>query len=161
MALAHNIMVRNLNAIYLQAPQITTSKDITDFIIFAQTVCETIHHHHAGEEQWFFPDVEAYSGVAGIMDGNLAQHKAFESGFEQLNKYLETVTVETFNGVEVQRLVNSFGAVLAEHLKDEIQTLLQLDQYGGDKLLKAWDTLEKKAIDSIGDKVCFSFSFLA
>jgi hypothetical protein len=51
MALAHNIMVRNLNAVYLQAPNITKKDDIADFIVFVQTLCEEIHHHHSGEEE--------------------------------------------------------------------------------------------------------------
>ena len=36
MALAHNIMVRNLNAIYLQAEGVKEPKDIADFLIFCR-----------------------------------------------------------------------------------------------------------------------------
>ena len=55
MCLAHNIMIRNLNAIYLQCEQVTKPEDVTDFIRFCQVVLEAIHTHHDHEEQLFFP----------------------------------------------------------------------------------------------------------
>lgn len=87
------------------------------------------------------------------MDGNLQQHKAFESGLTELDGYLKDVTPETYDGVKLRGIIDRFGPALAAHLADEIGTLLELDVYGGDKLLQAWNELDKKAIANIGDKV--------
>jgi hypothetical protein len=42
---------------------------------------------------------------------------------------------------------------LATHLNDEILTLLALEKYGGDKLMKVWKDLEKKSLDGAIDLV--------
>jgi hypothetical protein len=156
MALAHNIMVRNLNAIYLQASNITSPKDIADFLVFCQTCYEAIHHHHHCEEEFFFPWIEDYTGEKGIMETNMEQHKAFEAGLEKFKEYAYNVTPETYDGEKLKGIIDGFGPALTAHLSDEIQTLLGLDKYGGEKLEKAWHELDKKAIDGIEDKVWYS-----
>jgi hypothetical protein len=118
-----------------------------------ETCYEAIHHHHSVEEEYFFPWIEEYSGEKGIMEVNIEQHKAFEAGVEKFKEYVFSVTPETYNVEQLKGIIDEFGPALAVHLSDEIQTLLSLDKYGGDKLAKTWGKLDKKAIESIEDNV--------
>lgn len=152
MAMAHNVMVRNLNSIYLQAANIHLPADIRDFIIFCQTVRETIHHHHSAEELVFFPAVAAYTGDENIMGVNLEQHKAFETGLEEFGEYVKTVKPEEFDGMKLKSIIEGFGEALSIHLTEEIPTLLALDKFGDAKLQIAWDGLAREARNSIVDK---------
>jgi len=153
MALAHNIMVRNLNAIYLQAQGVSKPSDITDFIVFCQMVYETIHHHHHLEETIFFPMVANYTGVQGIMDGNLEQHHAFEDGLNKFKDYIYGTTFEQYDGKVLKEIIDTFGPALETHLADEIQTLLGLEKYGGERLLNVWHDFDKEILKQMGDKV--------
>jgi hypothetical protein len=103
----------------------------------------------------FFPEIEASTGVKGIMNTSLEQHKTFESGFKALESYVKDVTPATYDGEEVRRLTNLFGNVLSVHLTSEIDSLLELDKYGGEKLLQTWNAFEKKMQKMPMDKVCF------
>lgn len=49
-----------------------------------------MHHHHDAEEKEFFPSIETISGVEGLMEQNVEQHRAFTPGFEQFEKYCRT-----------------------------------------------------------------------
>jgi hemerythrin-like domain-containing protein len=149
MSLAHNTFIRNLNSIYLQAPNIILPLDIRDFLIFCQTFIETIHHHHKSEEKYFFPAIEEYTGLKGLMEVNVHQHEAFEPGFDKFTEYVGAVTPEEFDGKKLIKIIDSFGEVLTEHLNDEINTLLGLEEYGGEKLRAAWDFLEKKVLGEL------------
>ena len=95
--------------------------------------------------------IEEYSGEKGIMEINLEQHKAFEAGVENFNEYLRTATPETYDGKKLKAIIGDFGPALTVHLTDEIQSLLMLDKYGGDKLAKAYAYLDKKVLETIGD----------
>jgi hemerythrin-like domain-containing protein len=76
MALGHNAIIRGLNSIYLQAPNITP-KDNTDFINYAKCWHEVLNGHHEMEETHLFPAIEAKTGEKGIMAGNVEQHRQF------------------------------------------------------------------------------------
>lgn len=154
MSFAHNIMFRTLNAVTLQYYQLTALTDITDFLTYCQCFHEMVHSHHHHEETYFFPAIEAYSGVKGIMDTNLAQHHAFEEGLKRFKEYVYSVKAEGWDREEFKRILESFTPALVKHLREEIQTLLALDKYGGEKLKKAWDDMEKKILDGTMDMVC-------
>lgn len=153
MALAHGLIVRNLNAVYLQAEGVSNPQDTKDFLLFSQLVIEEIHLHHSFEEQYLFPWIAEYTGEQGIMEVNVAQHHAFEKGLKNFKGYINNSTPATYDGKEMKRLLDEFGPVLSEHLTDEIGTLLGLDKYGGDRLMAAWVKLEKIILSSVGDKV--------
>jgi hemerythrin-like domain-containing protein len=155
MCLAHNLLLRWLNAIYLQAPHVKSPTDVSDFITYAQVWHETIHHHHAMEEEYFFPWIEAYSGEKGIMDKNVQQHEAFHKGLKEFGEYVHNVKVEEYDGMRLRGIVDAFGEALTLHLKEEIKTLLGLERFGGEKLSKTWDELEKKVQSDMKDMVCF------
>jgi hemerythrin-like domain-containing protein len=153
MTLAHNLLLRNLNAIYLQATGVKEPADIADFITMCQIWWETVHHHHSTEEELFFPVIEEYTGEKGLMEVNVNQHAAFEAGVERFKVYVFKVTPETYDGKIVKEIIKDFGPVLHKHLTEEIDSLLALDKFGGDKLEKTYRELDAKIVASITDKV--------
>jgi hemerythrin-like domain-containing protein len=154
MSLAHNLMVRTLNAIYLQCDGVSKPEDVKDFILFCQCAIEEIGIHHRLEESDLFPAIAEYTGEKEIMETNIAQHHAFEVGLKKFQEYIYAATFETYDGKVVKAMVQEFGGILAVHLADEIPTLLGLDKYGGEKLLGAYKKMEKTMFANLGDKVC-------
>jgi hemerythrin-like domain-containing protein len=74
MALSHNVIIRGLNSIYKQAPQIAL-EDAADFIAYAKCWHEALDAHHTMEETTLFPQIEEKTGEKGIMDVNVDQHR--------------------------------------------------------------------------------------
>ena len=153
MTLAHNIFIRNLNAIYLQCAHVNEPTDITDLLTFCKAFYLALHHHHWGEEQFFFPAVEAYTKVPGIMEANVNDHQAFDAGLEKFHDYVTTVKPEEYDAVTFKGLLDGFAVVLERHLRAEIETLLALDKYGGKELKKAWDDLESAVMKDMKNQV--------
>jgi len=124
MALVHNMMIRGLNAIYLQAPHIT-AKDENAFSRFILYWYQLLHVHHSGEETDFFPHIEQLTGVAGLMGNNVAQHEVFHAGVDALRDFAQAVADKQapYDGARVVTLIDAFGAALAQHLTDEIPTI--------------------------------------
>jgi hypothetical protein len=145
MALAHNMLLRGLNSIYHQAPWVKP-EDAKSFLKYVDLWCDVVQTHHDGEEDNFFPYVERATGVPGVMDGNLAQHKAFHGGMEALAACAKTGLADPaqFDGKPMVAIIDGFGPQLREHLADEVQTLLDLSKYG-DKLSGIADALEADA----------------
>jgi hypothetical protein len=85
------------------------------------------------------------------MSGNVEQHKQFHDGFEAMETYLHAVKdgKEKYNGLKLRGIIDSFGNVLAVHMSDEIDTLLELSKYE-DKC--NWNTLFKKKNEEIMKK---------
>ena len=156
MCFAHNIIFRTLNAIALQYAQLTLPTDISDFLVYCQCFHEAVHEHHHHEETDFFPVIEAYTGEKGIMDTNLEQHHAFEEGLKRFGEYVYSVKAEEWDRERFKGLLDSFLPALTTHLREEIQTLLDLDKYGGEKLKKAFSDMEKKILNGPLDAVCFT-----
>jgi len=93
------------------------------------------------------------------MEANVIQHRAFEKGLKKFEEYITSATPETYDGKKVKKAVNGFGQILAVHLSDEIQTLIGLEKYGGDKLADPWEKFNKKILeDVIKDKVYLSLN---
>lgn len=160
MCLAHNVMVRNLNAIHLQCEQVSKPEDVTDFILFCQTSLEEIHTHHQTEEEFFFPQVAEYTGEKNIMEANITQHHAFEKGLKEFEAYIYNAKPENYNGKEVKTMLDRFGEILVVHLSDEIQTLLALERYGGKKLGPIWAKFNERILAQVKDRVRCSFSLV-
>ncbi len=145
MALVHNIVIRGLNSIYLQAPHIRPA-DEKPFCRYIACWYTLLHGHHNGEETMFFPAVEEMTGVKGIMDTNIDQHNAFHDGIEGLKAYADAVVADTekYEGSRVVALIDDFGSPLLQHLADEIPTILSLRQYG-DKMAGLPKLFEEEA----------------
>lgn len=135
MALAHNIIIRGLNSVYVQAPYVKAA-DQHVFLLYARNLFGMLAIHHDSEEETIFPAVEEMAGERGIMATNVAQHHAFHGGIEALLAYTKTVLdgEQPYNGRRIVELIDAFGAVLIEHLTDEIQTLLDLRRFGTEKM---------------------------
>ena len=89
------------------------------------------------------------------MEVNLQQHKAFDAGAEKFKEYVFGTSPESYDAKELKRVIDEFGPALTVHLAAEIQTLLGLDKYGADKLAETWKKMDKIALDTIKEKVCF------
>jgi hypothetical protein len=154
MALVHNVMIRGLNSIYLQAPHIKPA-DEKSFCKYVALWWTTLHGHHSGEEAMFFPYVEKVTGVAGIMDTNIEQHKAFHDGLDNLKAYADAVIAgqDKYEASRVLALIDDFGPALLQHLSDEIPTILGLRKYG-DKLAGLPQLFQEEA-DKTGVSNCF------
>ncbi|KAK0712359.1 hemerythrin HHE cation binding domain-containing protein [Lasiosphaeria miniovina] len=135
MALVHNMMIRGLNAIYLQAQHIKQSeqKDFCKFIINWHLL---LHLHHGNEEDQIFPIIEKMAGVTGIMEVNVEQHHAFHDPLDKFIAYTNDVIAgkQKYDGAVVVASIDEFGPLLVTHLADEIPTLLALRQYGLEKM---------------------------
>lgn len=145
MALIHNVFIRILNCIYLQAPNIcpSNSKDVSDFAIFMHAWCVTIHEHHGNEEKYFFPWLEKAIGREGFMEKNVEQHHAFNLGLDKFESYVQALREkkEEFDGKKVISLIDGFGTTLTDHLKDEIMTLEALEEFEEVIDWKAWNQM--------------------
>lgn len=135
MSLVHNMVIRGLNSIYLQAPRVSQN-DVLSFLQYALAWWALVNVHHTGEETDFFPYLEDATGQKGLMDVNVDQHHAFRDGLQSFKTYMEDCVAgtQTFEGNKVVGIIDEFGKVLVTHLTDEIPTLLQLREVGMDKL---------------------------
>ncbi|KFH47167.1 hypothetical protein ACRE_019750 [Hapsidospora chrysogenum ATCC 11550] len=161
MSIVHNCLIRGINAIYLQAPNVSargTSKDKLDFANFAWQWCVSLEEHHESEEQLFFPEMEELTGVPGLMDGNVEEHKLFHHGFEDVMAYLGRVKggEEDLDGDRLRGMIDGFMPTLREHLEREIDTLTALDEYA-DKC--DWPTWFKGKADKMMMEKMSSASF--
>lgn len=145
----HNMILRGLNSIYLQAPHITPA-DEKPFCRYVLGWYNLLHSHHSGEEADFFPTVENMTGVKGLMDNNVDQHKAFHDGMDSLKAFADAVVAdkEKYDASRLVALIDDFGPALTQHLGDEIPTILSLRQYGEKMagLPKAFDKEGEKAM---------------
>lgn len=158
MALAHNGILRGLNSIYLQAPHIPREDlaAVRDFLTYCQCWGESMQHHHDAEEENFFPSIERISGVEGIMERNIEQHRAFTPGFENFQEYCRTCLPKDYDGGKMRNLIDGFAEPLTQHLHDEIETLRALDKYDSERVRQAYKQLEKilMATDNVRSLIC-------
>lgn len=158
MANVHNLFIRGLNSICIQAPNITQPADVADFMLYVKAWGDSVHHHHSGEETLFFPQIEALAreaGIVGFMDKNLDQHHLFEPKLQETIKYTQEVRAGTkkYSSVELLALVDGFAPILTQHLHDEVESLLGLEKCDGKKLKKIMvDAAEEgaKTADPVG-----------
>jgi hemerythrin-like domain-containing protein len=141
----HNALLRGLNAIYLQCPQVTELSDTADFMLYVKAWGDLVHHHHNLEETILFPEIENLAKKAGkaqaVMATNLDQHHKFEAGLLHTIKYAGDVLdgrVE-YNSTELKGLIDGFASELTQHLHDEIETLTGLEDLDGFEVKKHMD----------------------
>jgi hypothetical protein len=155
MSLAHNGIIRGLNSLYLQAPHLPPRDVATarDFLTYCQCWSESMHHHHDAEEEIYFPAIESITGVTGLMEQNIEQHRAFTPGFEAFETYCRTCPPEEFDGRKLRSLVEGFAEPLVKHLHEEIETLRALDGYDSTRLREAYKAFVKSLMAT--DNVSF------
>jgi len=155
MALVHNMIIRGLNSIYLQAPNIKEKKDISDFLTYMYSWSLLVHMHHDNEESMIFPLLEKNIGIDGYMEKNVDQHKLFGPGLTAFDNYVRDVRAgeAQFDGVKVQATINTFGEVFTQHLTEEISTFLDLEQFAEKIDWPYWNKkMQEKAVKE-GDTV--------
>jgi hemerythrin-like domain-containing protein len=145
MANAHNSLLRILNAIHKQAPFVSNPKDIQDFLQYCKYWCMWITEHHDSEEKYLFPWLEEASGEKGLMDGNIAQHLAFEKGCKDFETYVTNTTIQDYDGLEIQRIIDSFGQAFSKHMHEEIDSLKDLERFGD----KKWREIYDRFVDAL------------
>ncbi|KAN0074130.1 hypothetical protein V8E54_008067 [Elaphomyces granulatus] len=135
MALTHNIIIRGLNASFNQCLSVSPkTKEAQDFLLFNQCLFEILHDHHTVEEEHMFGAIEKFTGVPGIMDKNLEEHKDFQEGLEKYRQYIYETDATDYDGQTLQALLEGFGKTMEVHLHNEIPTLLDLKDYDAAKL---------------------------
>lgn len=166
MALVHNLILRSLNAIVLQAPHITGA-DIAPFTRFILAWHTMITIHHSGEEALFFPAIERMSGVVGVMDKEKGEHEQFHAGLDALKGYVDAVVKgeEAWDGGRVVEIAEGFGGVLRGHLSGEVQSLEGLRRFGEERMSGVMKAAEEEAEAGMVSSLFslslsyFSFSF--
>lgn len=146
----HNVLIRGLNSIYLQAPHIQPA-DEKSFCKYIIGWHGRLHSHHTGEERLFFPAIERLSGVKGIMDGNVEQHRVFHDGVDELKACVEHMLngKTKYDGGKIVAIIDGFGSALTRHLADEIPTILSLKQYGKEKMGPLNKVVEQEAGEAV------------
>jgi len=154
MALIHNILLRGLNCIYLQATNVKKPEDISDFMAFCDAWSCTLHSHHNTEETVYFPLLEEQSQEKGVMARNHAEHETFLPGLLTFDEYISDVKADakSYDGSRIIGLVEDFGPALEAHLQNEIGLLEGLekdDQIDWDLLGKTMAKHSKKVADRV------------
>ncbi|GFF58710.1 hypothetical protein IFM46972_11184 [Aspergillus udagawae] len=145
MALAHNVILRSINASYNQCLSVRPgTPEATDFLIFNQCIFEFVKTHHDVEEEHLFPDIAKLTGVAGIMEGNVQEHRDFEAGMEKFRQYVYDTPADRYDGTKLQAILDEFGKPLEKHMHNEISTLLNLKDYDAVKLKEVIASLGKQ-----------------
>ncbi|RDW65618.1 hypothetical protein BP5796_10310 [Coleophoma crateriformis] len=130
MALVHNVVLRGLNCIYLQAPNVTDPKDIADFMLFCDAWSCVLHSHHLTEETVYFPLLEGQCQEKGVMSRNHAEHEAFLPGLLRFDAFVSRVkdSGEPYDAAELIKIIDTFGGALERHLHHEIEGLVGLEK---------------------------------
>jgi hemerythrin-like domain-containing protein len=149
MALAHNMFIRGLNSIYLQAPLIHEPKDAADLFIFCKAWIMVIELHHKAEETTLFKDLEKYTYDDNLFASERDQHVHIHEGLDRFRKYITETKPEAYQWNDLESVLDSFSAVLKTHLTDEIEVLLKLRDTSvtDDELKTAWKHTEDTAKD--------------
>lgn len=74
------------------------------------------------------------------MARNVEQHEAFQPALETFGKYAQDCLdkVQTFDSKHFVALIDGFGSILNTHLKEEVDSLLELGKYNVPELKKAY-----------------------
>jgi hypothetical protein len=135
MALAHNVILRSMNASINQCLYVLPGTvEAHDFMKFNQSVFEVLKLHHDVEEEYMFQEIERLTGVPGLMDQNLQEHKDFQDGLGQFRKYVFGTSADNYDGQTLKALLEACGGTVEKHLHDKIPTLLNLQKYDASRV---------------------------
>jgi hemerythrin-like domain-containing protein len=141
MACAHNTFLQGVNAMVYHAHRIQENQ-VQDFMVFCIALVGLIHHHHDGEEEFLFPELEKKLGE-GALHANVDQHAEFLPQLHDFEEYITAIQngKQQYNGDEFVGKIGSFSDKLVQHLNDEIPTIESkyLEKHFTRKELKAID----------------------
>ena len=164
MCVVHNIIIRGLNSIYIQANHVK-SEDYKAFVGYCLSWHRFVSHHHYSEETGFFTPLQEMLGPS-VMAESVEEHRAFHDGLDAYHAYLLSLSgrENDFDGKMLIEIVDSFSATLTKHLNNEIGALLDLQRIERDELIaKAWSDALQKGLSTLrlSDFVTmFPFSFV-
>ncbi|KAH8831596.1 hypothetical protein DL96DRAFT_1706022 [Flagelloscypha sp. PMI_526] len=123
MTVIHNLIIRAINSLLYHAPKITSS-EVPAFMKYSHAFIQTVHHHHANEEELYFPMLEEKLGK-GYMNENIAGHEAFHTSFDAFTALCDRVAAHPskWDASTFIASVKSFSEPLTKHLAEEITTL--------------------------------------
>lgn len=146
MAHAHNLFLRGLNSVYLQAPMVKQKQDVEDLFIFCRAWIIGVKHHHGIEETKLFPAIEEITRYQSTCEKERAQHKIIHDGLNLLERYLTETAPEKYRWEDLQSVFNTFVPTLHAHLNEEIQILLSLENIQDKEgLIEIWKQTEDAA----------------
>lgn len=150
MANLHNGLFSMLRSAYYEANRCSAAIDEQatsnaksiyngTFLIVMQ-LCEQLDVHHSIEENYVFPQLNRYAGKP-IMASEVEQHKQIHSA---LNKLLSFATTQHYatdmpnkeNLIKLIRLLDDMAEPLSQHMRDEIDTILTLQDYMAPHLVR-------------------------
>lgn len=100
----------------------------------------------------FFPALLKVEGVPGDhFETPLHQHTIIHDGINKLLSYTTSTSRQPaeFRWTTLKDLLDSFGAVLYEHLTEETEILLKLEAYDSQAIWKCWQETEKAATGDV------------
>jgi len=136
MAFTHNSILRGLDSINLQTPNVHEPRDISDFLFFVWATW--VSHHHVLEEQVMFPGFEKAIGKPGFMEENVNQHHAFEPALKKALAYGSDTKPADYSASTLRGIIEEMAPGLREHLSDEIQSMLSMRPYNGEALMRVY-----------------------
>jgi len=123
MACVHNTILQGINAVHYHASRVREDQ-VQDFMFFCDSLLGLIHHHHDGEEEHLFPELEKKLGK-GALHSNVDQHAEFRPQLLDLEEYVKTVQnkEQQLNSDILVGKLNTLCDILVPHLVEEIGTL--------------------------------------
>lgn len=155
MAHSHNTLLRGLNAILQQAPNVPaatserfSAQDVKDLLFYVRSWAKMVHHHHWVEESFIFPEIEKFTGRPGFMDQPKHQHELFHDGLEALEKYASDTQPGDYRWEGpggMGAIIDSFSKELTDHLYEEVDVFLGMSDVDAQGLKETWAKAEKIA----------------
>jgi len=120
--------------------------------------------YYSVKENYLFHNIRIFVAQSQFFDKNGEQHNVFNSELYQFHEYTLTTKSNIDSNTKIQEIVNSFTLALQQHLVDEIEKLLALDN---EILMKIHNDAEKTNeifqlfFDKIYKKGIYNFLFVA
>lgn len=159
MVLVHNCLIRAVNSIYYHAPYVTDPEDIRDFLFFVATFVDVTWYHHDGEEKYIFPRWAEATNAPELLKDNVAEHRAFHRGLDELSKYAKTTQPSEYKSEDLVKILNTFTTPLATHLTNEIDSLLAMQKYDSNIATKIFAEGVKHSMEGADKTTQFPMMF--
>ena len=154
MANVHNMILRGLNSIIRQVPYISDAtrtdfdeEDVSDLLFYIHAWIRALQKHLDTEETTFYPLVEKAMGVEELMDELSEQHEEFHEHLTKLAAYVIQMRKVPlyYRTAALQALLTKLARPLVHHLYDEIDFILSMSSFDGERLRHCWLEAEKSA----------------
>jgi hypothetical protein len=99
------------------------------------------------------------TGDPHIMDASAAEHAAFHNGLDKLKQYVTSTEPAAYCSADLVAILNSFSSELVRHLAAEVDTILGMQKYDGERLLKTFQDGVKAAMGKATKDEAFPFIF--